>query len=123
SALPHPTAAGTLLVEGPRGSGRATAAAELLAGRGTDHPPEQITPSPAVEWAEITELLDGGADVLLRRVEDLPDHEVAQLTKLAAEHRTATRLGRRTSTLLLTACRQAASEQVRGLLDEIEPAR
>ncbi|MBA8824083.1 hypothetical protein FHX42_001412 [Saccharopolyspora lacisalsi] len=128
SFTPWPTPAattGVLLVEGPRGSGRATVAAELHAERTADHALEPITLSPAeqVPRDEITDLLDGGTDVLLRRVEHTPGHDAPRLSALVADHRTAAATGRRTSTLLLTACWEAAAEQVQAMIDEIGPAR
>jgi len=114
-ALPPPVSGATpVLVEGPRGSGRATIARETC----PHDRIEEITvvPGAVALWSTVTELLSGGATVLLRRVEDVPEVQAHRFARLLAD---ATRLPGR---LLLTASSPDASGAVRSVLEDFAPA-
>ncbi|WP_017615659.1 sigma-54-dependent transcriptional regulator family protein [Nocardiopsis salina] len=77
AAADEPIDHGLFIVEGPRGSGRATAVEELHANQGSGGGFESVTvaqgtPTP---WPEISDLLADGTDVLVRRCENVPEHE------------------------------------------------
>ena len=76
----------------------------------------------ATSWITIAELLAGSTDVLLRRVEEIPDRDAEHLRAVVQDHRAAVASGARTSLLLLTSDRTRAVEKVRAVLAEIEPA-
>ena len=119
------TDSGLTIVEGPRGSGRATVAEELHTNRGSAGAGLEavtVAPGPTTPWGQIADLLAEGTDVLVRRGENVPEHEARQLVQLVTQHRAAVSAGQRTSTLLLTACREQACAAVRTLVDETGPA-
>jgi len=110
-----------VVVDGPRGSGRATVARELLRDRGRTAALEVVTVSRAspTPWTVVADLLVGGRDVLVRRTEDVPESEGGHLRRLVDEQRAAWVGGRRTSTLLLTTCQDKASPAVRAIVDGV----
>ncbi|OOL31552.1 hypothetical protein GQ85_12970 [Rhodococcus rhodochrous] len=114
---------GLVVVEGPRGSGRATVAQELHVGRARRGTLDVVTVTPGAptRWSAVAELLAGGTDVLLRRIEAVPEWEAHHLSGLVARHRAASAAGARTSTLMLTACYDRASAAVRAVIDEVGP--
>jgi hypothetical protein len=68
------------------------------------------------------DLLAGGTDVLIRRVEEIADNEVALLAGLVEGHRKAWTAGQRCSSLLLTSSRDQATPAVRAFIDTTGPA-
>ncbi|MHA7292221.1 sigma-54-dependent Fis family transcriptional regulator [Arthrobacter sp. MDT3-24] len=110
-----------VLVEGPPGSGRATAAEELRTRGGTV---EVFVASAAAAppWTTAEDLLVAGADVLLRRLEELSEGEVVHLASLVERHRQARISGERTGSLLLTSSRDHAAQAVQDFLDAGGPA-
>jgi hypothetical protein len=115
---------GILVVDGPRGSGRATVVASLLEQRRHLDRPAVITPLPtdATPWSTLDALLARGEDVILRHVEDVPDREAPALRELIAAHRTAVATGLRTSILSMTFNSDACSFAVREALQGVGPA-
>lgn len=113
---------GVSVVEGPRGSGRATKAVDLLAAdRAVGPPPVTFEMSALCDtaWDEIDESLSGGDDVLIRRVENARDHEVDRLVARVSTHRAAVVDGSRSNALVLTVCRDRAARRVQAIVDEI----
>lgn len=112
-----------IVVDGPGGSGRATRARRLRdeAGVGGEADLEVVTVdrSAALPWDSVAALLEGGLDVLLLRTERLDDLGAEQLRRLAVKHRAAARSGSRTSRLLLTVSREAATPVLRDLVDDL----
>jgi transcriptional regulator of acetoin/glycerol metabolism len=110
-----------VLVEGPPGSGRATAAEELRTRGGTV---EVFVASAAAAppWTTVEDLLATGADVLLRRLEELSEGEVVHLASLVERHRQARIAGERTGSLLLTSSRDHAAQAVQDFLGSGGPA-
>ncbi|WP_207841195.1 helix-turn-helix domain-containing protein [Williamsia soli] len=116
--------AGQLIrVDGPSGSGRATAALDARRNRPGSVEPEQFIASSVdqVQWLRIAELLESGTDVLLRRVGDVIDSNADHLKRLIADHQRSLAAGERTSTLLITSCSESATDRIREILDEVEP--
>ena len=76
------------VVNGPAGSGRATAAQTLRDEWATGNRCEQIDRRRRRGhwWAHVRELLSGGTDVLLRRAENIPAADAGQLAELVAAH-------------------------------------
>jgi DNA-binding protein Fis len=109
------------VVEGPPGSGRATAARSLHAERTGRTDLEVVTVSTASDtpWTRVAELLAGGKDMLLRRAENIPERDVPQLAHLIMEHRAASATGQRACILLLTLSRDDAPAAVRALIGEV----
>lgn len=107
------------VVSGPPGSGRATAARQLLRHRVGERPTAEISATPGVPWDALRSHLDAGDDVLLRRVEDLTPVEVTRLSAVIREHREAVTAGARTSALVLTVDREAAPLTVRDVIDHV----
>ena len=112
-----------VLVDGPRGTGRATAALDARMPRGGGDDPEQFTGASVdkTQWSRMTDLLATGTDVLLRRLEELSDDESGPLARLIDDHRQSLATQERSSTLLLTSCRDNASPAVQAVIDNIEP--
>jgi hypothetical protein len=110
-----------LVVEGPRGSGRATAARSLHTERTHRTDLEVVTVSAASDapWAGVADLLAGGKDVLLRRAENISERDAPHLSHLIEEHRAASATGQRASILLLTTSRDHAPAAVRALVGEV----
>ena len=108
---------GVIVVQGPRGSGRATAAQRLRTGRPDDILEVAVSPSVATGWTVIDRHLRDGSDVVLRRVDEIADDEVAELLRLVDRHRAASSGGLRTSSLVVTVDRARAPAAVRAALD------
>jgi transcriptional regulator with AAA-type ATPase domain len=66
--------------------------------------------------------LQDGSDVLLRRVDEIAAHEVAELLRLVDRHRAASSAGLRSSFLAVTVDRARAPAAVRASLDRTGPA-
>jgi hypothetical protein len=108
------------VVQGPAGSGRLTAAQELLAARSATECVVLVAGAP--EWATaVEETLASGGDVVLRRLEALPAAAAGDLDKLVCEHRQAAGAGLRTSVLVLTSTADSASPEVREVLAQCGP--
>jgi hypothetical protein len=110
-----------VVVDGPGGSGRATAAESLRLEWAAANGFEQIcvVGGQATPWLRVRELLSGGTDVLLRRAENISDAAADQLAQLVAEHQSESAAGERTSALLVTADRGRCAAAVREILDGI----
>ena len=113
------------LVDGPRGSGRATAARGLRTGQGSTARLEVfvVSAEAATPWTAMADFLAGGTDVLIRRVEEIAEQEVVHLASLVDAHRKARTAGQRASCLLLTSSRDQAALAVQALIDTIGPAK
>ncbi|MFD4248356.1 sigma-54-dependent Fis family transcriptional regulator [Amycolatopsis thermoflava] len=109
---------GLLVVDGPRGSGRATLARELRADRGRGRHLEVVMAGTGTSWSAIAGHLEGGTDVLLRRAEDIPSGEASRLVELAEQHRAGVAGGRRTTLLMLTLDGERVPAPVRKLAGE-----
>ena len=109
------------VVEGPPGSGRATLAGSIRGEALSDSHFEQLVVDTGrpTDWALVREALEAGKDVLLRRVENLADPDIVDLTALVAEHRAASSTRGRTSTLFITADRMGCTAAVQAALDDI----
>jgi len=107
--------AGVIIVEGPRGSGRATAVLDAHVGR--DPAIWTIGADADVDWLACSELLADNTSVLLRRIDALEDKDVPQLERLLRAHSQARMLGARSSELLLTVSRDRASAAVSAVVD------
>jgi transcriptional regulator of acetoin/glycerol metabolism len=118
---PGRTGDSVLVVDGPPGSGRATAARDLHAQLGPGDELRVLVADPVadVRWAAVNQLLDDGTDVLVRRVDVLDDRAADRLRLLVSEHRSAASAGRRASVLLLTVNREQATPSLRELIDEM----
>jgi transcriptional regulator of acetoin/glycerol metabolism len=108
-----------LVVEGPGGSGRATAARHMHELQGGEHSVVEILATPGVAWDVLRSHLEGGTDVLLRRVEDLSEVEVARLATVVRDHRAASTLRARTAVLTLTVDFSRSSEALKDLTNRI----
>ncbi|MEO9330370.1 sigma-54-dependent Fis family transcriptional regulator [Gordonia aurantiaca] len=119
----QPERTDVILVEGPRGSGRATVAREMHAERsgGRDLEVVMVDSIIPTDWKALEDRLAKGTDVLLRRVDEVAEWESRHLLNMVARHRTAVQTGDRGSTLLLTASYDRAAARVRTLIDEIGP--
>ncbi|MBJ8342859.1 hypothetical protein JGU71_28610 [Antrihabitans sp. YC3-6] len=124
-AQPHSSkttpAAAFVVVEGPRGSGRATTVLESFSNREDTTDVESIDLSIAgdIPWPAVTAALADGRNVLLRRAEGLAAIQARDLSRVAHEHRAAVAAGKRRSVLLLTVCSDTAADDVRSAVDEI----
>jgi transcriptional regulator of acetoin/glycerol metabolism len=110
------------LVEGPRGSGRATRIHRLRSM--LPSVPDGVFVVAAGEelpWHEIDGSLDAGRDVFVRRCEELGPDGALQLSATLKKHRQRWMVGLRSSTLWLTASREAAIPALRSVLDDLEP--
>ena len=106
----------------PRGSGRATARRNRSAENGCPaNSFEHIIADAAgvTDWTAAQTLLSDGADVVLRRAENIPEVDADQLSAVVDGHRSATITGKRTNTLLITADRDRCCAPVLAILDEI----
>lgn len=94
-----------LVVEGPRGSGRATLARSAHAAGHSRRSLKEVvvTRGGPVAWDEVGASLEGGADVLLRRAEDLTADDAPVLADLLGTTRVAAPdAGTNRGTLLVT---------------------
>ncbi|WP_095889059.1 sigma-54-dependent Fis family transcriptional regulator [Rhodococcus sp. ACPA4] len=109
---------GVMVVEGPRGSGRATQALDLHREQVQDRTLEVVTlsSSTATPWDAVDDLLAGGHDVIIRRLEEIGDDEVPRVSELMDTHRAAYPVGRKNA-VLFTVCHEAASPAVQGLIE------
>jgi sigma-54 dependent transcriptional regulator, acetoin dehydrogenase operon transcriptional activator AcoR len=114
---PSATDAGVLVVEGPRGSGRTTAALNLHVGR--DPKIWAIGAVTRTDWAACSELLIDNTSVLLQNIDGLDDADVLELDRLVRAHARARMLGVRSGELLLTFSRDHASQALVALVDRI----
>jgi sigma-54 dependent transcriptional regulator, acetoin dehydrogenase operon transcriptional activator AcoR len=114
---PSVAACGVIVVEGPVGSGRATAAMDLHVGR----PPETwaATPESPADWEAREAQLAGGTSALIRDVDGLGESDVARLDQLVRRHIRARTAGGRASELLMTLCRENAPAAVLDLVDRV----
>ncbi|GAP54508.1 acetoin dehydrogenase operon transcriptional activator AcoR [Arthrobacter sp. Hiyo6] len=120
---PRKTAPAVVLVDGPRGSGRATVARRLHTERGSTERLEVfvLSAEAAPPWRTFEDLLTGGTDVLIRRVEEIDESEAANLAGVVERHRTARAAGKRASSLLLTSSRDQAAPAVQAFIDATDP--
>ena len=111
------------VVEGIPGTGRATTARTLHARREVDAPlwTTVVTPAEDTPWAALAERLAEGTDVLVRRVENVGEHDAHHLSRLVAGQRSAMRGAGRQGTLWITACSEYAPAAVRRIIDGIGP--
>ncbi|MFC4003860.1 sigma-54-dependent Fis family transcriptional regulator [Prauserella oleivorans] len=108
-----------IVVEGPRGSGRATVARRLHRDRSAGALHEfVVTPGVGPAWSRMARLLDAGCDVLLRRTERLCASDVADLRDLVDRRPGA---GVRRGTLVLTACVAESEPELRAVVERIGP--
>jgi sigma-54 dependent transcriptional regulator, acetoin dehydrogenase operon transcriptional activator AcoR len=117
-----PRSSSLIVVEGPRGSGRATRAFGLHAERASGSLLKEVVVSPAepTPWTEVAELLSAGIDVLLRRTEDIADEDAPALEELLAVQRTALIAGTQVGTLLLTMSSTRALPSVAAALHDVD---
>jgi len=108
---------GVTLIEGPRGSGRSTAATEYNPGVR----PEVFVGESPIPWHRIEDLLATETDVLLRRIDSVPDDAAGALRELLAAQRYAVASSARRGRLLITAARGDASATIRAVLDTVPP--
>lgn len=108
------------IIDGPPGSGRAVAAAELRVTWGKPGSPEMFTiaaglPTP---WDKVGDLLQRGNDVLIRRLEILGADELEMFLTTVGVTQRAWAAGR-SGSLLVTVWHEQASLEVRALIDSI----
>ena len=110
---------GVILVDGPPGSGRTTAALAWQKKTSAPTGPQVLTGATlsAETVAEVSAQLAAGKDVLLRQVDQLSDQVAEHVVRLIQEHRTATAAELRDSTLLLTLSAEEAPAVLRSLVD------
>jgi len=108
---------GVTLVEGPRGSGRCTVAGEHNPGA----TPEEFVGDGQVPWHRVEDLLAAGTDVMLRRIDGIPDDAAEFLRELFAAQRDAVATNSGRGRLLVTAARADASATIRAVLDTVPP--
>jgi hypothetical protein len=120
---PKPVQA-VMIVDGPAGSGRTTAAETLRGDRPADTSIEQLVVGvgDAAAWTRADQLLGMGTDVLLRRAEEVSEGEAPRLVELVAKHRSACAAGARTSVLLITVDRARCAAAMGQMFDDIAPA-
>jgi len=118
--LPVEPAAGDaqlVVIDGPPGSGRLTRAMETRPADATTDPVVVVAdPSDSECLTEVDRTLGGGADVILRRVEDLDEQWADQLDRLTRRHREGVQRGDRTNTLIVTVCITSAPTRIRNVL-------
>ena len=111
-----------LVVDGPPGSGRATRA-RALREQDSIHDSDleivSIDRAAPIPWASVEALLDGGVDVLLRRVERLDDPEIERLRQVVVQHRAAAHGKTRATRVLMTVSSDQGSPSVRRLVDDV----
>jgi transcriptional regulator of acetoin/glycerol metabolism len=110
-----------IVVDGPRGSGRATLARTLHAERSSSPLTEVVaSPTQPRRWIEVAELLLAGIDVLLRRTEDIADEDAPALEELLAVQRTAPIEGAHAGTLLLTMSSPRLAPSIAAALQDVD---
>jgi transcriptional regulator of acetoin/glycerol metabolism len=120
AALEPKAVRAVLVVEGPPGSGRSTIAESLHGDRQPDNGFEHVViEADPIDWSVVHGLLGRGADVLLRRAENLDGADADQLATLVNQHRVAAAAGQRSGTLAITADRGRCSPAILVVLDEI----
>ncbi|MBA4609133.1 hypothetical protein H1W00_11650 [Aeromicrobium sp. Marseille-Q0843] len=116
----RPVGTAVVVVDGPRGSGRAMVARDrhgvLRPGRAL----HEISALPGVAWDQLRRRLDAGDDVLLRRVEELSDVEAGRLGTVVREHRAAVMEGERSSVLFATIHASDAAGAVRDAVAQVD---
>lgn len=119
SAPPVSARAGVVAVDGPRGSGRATLARELHRRRRAPGAPlEEVAATEAMDWVRLRRSLDSGADVLVRRTEELADRDAGRLAAVLRDHDASVRSGRRSGLLLVTTDRTQAAAALTDTLEQ-----
>jgi hypothetical protein len=110
-----------LVIEGPAGSGRCTVASSIRERTRFDNTSEQILVEAGrtTDWAQVQCVLDGGADVMLRRAENIPEADAKHLATLLSEHQSMALAGGRANALFVTADRARCDTSVQAMLDEI----
>jgi sigma-54 dependent transcriptional regulator, acetoin dehydrogenase operon transcriptional activator AcoR len=113
---------GVIVVEGPRGSGRATLARALHVEQASGSTLREVLVSPATPtpWTALAAALAEGIDVLVRRTEDIPTVEASALMDLLAAQSVAPVKGSRAGTLLLTTSSTHAVPAVAGPLGGLD---
>lgn len=113
------TPAALTIIEGPPGSGRATEALKVRNERG--HAGELdvvlLATGTATPWSAVEDLLAGGRDVLVRRLESMTDDETEGIASLVNAHREAVALGRQ-SLLMFTVSRDSSSPALDALVED-----
>lgn len=117
---PPAKGAAVAVVDGPRGSGRTSAVADLRTGWGKTGAPETFVltdvPTP---WDDIESRLKGGDDVVLRRVESLSSEELGQFSGVVDRLKDSWNAGQRVGSLFLTADRSQSHPDVQFYLDAL----
>ncbi|MCO4239536.1 hypothetical protein NG702_19365 [Pseudarthrobacter sp. MDT3-28] len=109
------------VVEGPPGSGRLTAAADLRASWGSTGTPEMfvIASESRVPWNQVQDLLERGMDVIVRRVEEISTDEFLAFTTVLKAAGKRVGSDGRSGRLFVTVSREHASPDVQVLVDSI----
>ncbi|MFO6453423.1 MULTISPECIES: helix-turn-helix domain-containing protein [unclassified Aeromicrobium] len=118
----RPDGTAVVVVDGPRGSGRATVAHDRHGALRPRRALLEISALPGVAWDQLRRQLDAGDDVLLRRVEELSDVEAGRLGAVVREHRAAVDAGERSSVLFATIYSSDAAGAVRDALAQVDAA-
>lgn len=113
-----------LVVDGPRGSGRATLARALHAERapGATLREVLVMRGETTPWSEVEASLALGVDVLLRRTEDLASDEAGPMADLFAAQSTTSPAGSRLGMLLVTSSLTNAAPAVAEAMVRVGPA-
>ncbi|OZF55552.1 hypothetical protein CH293_06070 [Rhodococcus sp. 14-2470-1b] len=114
------TRAAVAVVAGPAGSGRATEALTLRNDRGLIGDLEVVLLASGTDtpWSAISDLLAGGRDVLVRRLESITDDDDTDaIASLVAAHREAVTLGRK-SVLTFTVSMESSTPAIKNLVEE-----
>jgi hypothetical protein len=109
------------VIEGPSGTGRATAALDLRATWGASGAAEVFVVSAGLPtpWDQVESLLQQGKDVLLRRLENAGSDDFAAFSRIADGMQRRWATGDRSGSLLVTVCSDDASAEVRTLIDAL----
>ena len=113
-----------LVVDGPRGSGRATLARALHAERlpGAMLIEVLVIRDESTPWSEVKASLATGVDVLFRRTEDLAADEAALLADLLTGQATTHAAGSHPGILLMTTSSTNAAPAVAEAMSQVGPA-